>query len=341
MVTKIGINGFGRIGRNFTRALMERRTDLKLVAFNDPTGDNATHSKLLKYDSVRGFLPNVIVPTDRGISVDGFEIGRFAETDPSQVLWGDYDVDIVIEATGIFTNRADAEKHMRDGVKRTVISAPADDADATICMGVNDDTYNSAKHFVVSNASCTTNCLAHLVNVLHTEFGFKNGTINTVHAYTSDQSLHDVARNTRSGKADIRRMRAAGKNIVPSSTGAAKTIRLVIPGMEGKIDGKASRVPVEDGSITELSANLLTTVTREEVIRAFRKHADINPYLSTTEDDLVSSDILGNPDSCIFSETDTLVVDGTLVQVWGWYDNEWAYSNRLIDLCLLMAEKGL
>lgn len=324
------------------RAIMTgKHPELVVVAINDPAADNTIHAKNLKYDSVARTLPNHIVATERGIAIDGYEINRYAVADPSQVPWGAHDVDIVIEATGLFTNRTDASKHKRDSVKRVIISGPADDADITICMGVNDDKYDAGSHFVVSNASCTTNCLAQMAHVLHKEFVIARGLMLTTHAYTSDQALHDVAKSTRSGKADFRRMRAAAENIVPNSTGAARAIGLVIPDLKGKLDGKARRVPVSDGSLTDLIAILDTNVSVEEVNETFRRYAEGNPYLVVTEDELVSGDIIGNPASCVFSVPDTTLMGTSMLMVSGWYDNEWGYSNRLLDLASYMAERGL
>jgi glyceraldehyde 3-phosphate dehydrogenase len=336
MAVKVGINGFGRIGRSFTRALLARGggADVELVAVNDPFGDAHTMSFLLKHDSVGGVLPNRIEETDQGFGIDGREVRLLGETDPAQIPWGDLGVDVVIESTGVFTARDQAAGHLKGGAARVVISAPAGDADVTICMGINDGEYDSSRHQVISNASCTTNCLAPLVKVLNDAFGVERGLVTTVHAYTSDQSLLDIAKTSRKGKADLRRMRAAALSIIPSSTGAAKAIGLVVPELAGKLDGMAMRVPTPTGSLTDLVVTLTQEAGAEEVNAAFAKAADDPGYrgvLEYTEEPLVSSDIVGNPASCVFSAIDTMT-SGPQVKVLGWYDNEWGYSNRLIDI---------
>ncbi len=337
MTVRVGINGFGRIGRSFTRALLARHDDdqrVELVAVNDPFGDNDTMAFLLKHDSVGGVIPNEVTHSDAGFSIDGKAITKFAETDPSNIPWGDAGVDVVIESTGVFTSRDAAAGHLAGGARRVVISAPSGDADATICMGVNDDIFDAAAHQVVSNASCTTNCLAPMAQVLQAEFGLEQGFITTVHAYTSDQSLQDLAQKSRSGKADLRRMRAAALSIIPSSTGAAKAIGLVLPELKGKLDGLAMRVPTPTGSITDLVATLSREVSIEEVNAAFAAAAAspaTKGVLQYSVEPLVSADIVGNPSSCIFSSVDTMA-NGRQVKVLGWYDNEWGYSNRLVDL---------
>jgi glyceraldehyde 3-phosphate dehydrogenase len=291
-------------------------------------------SFLLKHDSVGGTIPNEVKETDGGFSVDGREVKKLESKDPGEIPWGDHGVDVVIESTGLFTAREKAAAHLGDSVQRVVISAPSGDADATICMGVNDSVFDSAQHTVISNASCTTNCLAPLAKVLHDSFGIEQGLMTTVHAYTSDQSLVDLAKSTRSGKPDLRRMRAAALSIIPNTTGAARAIGLVLPELQGKLDGTALRVPTPTGSITDLSASLSTPASVDEVNDAFAKAAADPSYrgvLEYSEEQLVSADIVGNPASCIYSAIDTMA-NGPLVKVLGWYDNEWGYSNRLIDL---------
>jgi len=341
MTVRVGINGFGRIGRSFTRALLARGdSDVELVAVNEPMGDTHTVAFLLKHDSVGGTLPNDIQGTDHGLSVDGREIQKLEVMDPAEIPWADHSVDVVVESTGLFTAREKAAGHLGGSVKRVIISAPSGDADATICLGVNDDVYDASAHTVISNASCTTNCLAPLAKVLNDAFGLEQGLMTTVHAYTSDQSLVDLARATRSGKPDLRRMRAAALSIIPSSTGAARAIGLVLPELKGKLDGTALRVPTPTGSITDLSANLATEASVDEVNEVFAKAAadpSFRGVLEYSEEDLVSADIVHNPASCIFSSVDTMA-NGRMVKVLGWYDNEWGYSNRLVDLAAFVGE---
>jgi glyceraldehyde 3-phosphate dehydrogenase len=336
MAVRVGINGFGRIGRSFTRALLDRGDEagVELVAVNDPMGDSHTVAFLLKHDSVGGTLRNDIRGTDDGISIDGRDIRKLEVLAPAEIPWSDHGVDVVIESTGLFTAREKAAAHLGGSVGRVIISAPSGDADATICMGVNDAVFDAAQHTVISNASCTTNCLAPLAKVLNDSFGLEQGLMTTVHAYTSDQSLQDIAKATRSGKPDLRRMRAAALSIIPSSTGAAKAIGLVLPELAGKLNGTSLRVPTPTGSITDLSANLGRSVTVAEVNAAFEAASNDKSYrgvLEYTEEPLVSADIVGNPSSCIFSAEDTMT-DDKMVKVLGWYDNEWGYSNRLVDL---------
>jgi len=335
MTIRVGINGFGRIGRSFTRALLSRGdAGVELAAVNDPMGDNHTMAFLLKHDSVGGTLSNSVEATDEGFAIDGRDVPRLSVMDPAEIPWQDHDVEVVIESTGLFTGRENAAKHLGGSVGRVVISAPSGDADATICMGVNDAVFDRAAHTVISNASCTTNCLAPLAKVLNDAFGIEQGLMTTVHAYTSDQSLVDLAKATRSGKPDLRRMRAANLSIIPNTTGAARAIGLVLPELKGKLDGTALRVPTPTGSITDLSANLAKPATIDEVNEAFAKAAADPSYrgvLEYSEEQLVSADIVGNPASCIYSAIDTMA-NGRMVKVLGWYDNEWGYSNRLIDL---------
>ncbi|MFI5047465.1 MAG: type I glyceraldehyde-3-phosphate dehydrogenase [Acidimicrobiia bacterium] len=342
MAVRVGINGFGRIGRSFTRALLARGADagVELVAVNDPMGESGTMAFLLKHDSVGGRLPNRIEALDHGIGIDGREIVKLEVTDPAEIPWSDHGVDVVIESTGIFTAREKAAAHLGGSVQRVVISAPSGDADATICMGVNDSVYDPAQHTVISNASCTTNCLAPLAKVLNDTWGIEQGLMTTVHAYTSDQSLVDLAKTTRSGKPDLRKMRAANLSIIPATTGAAKAIGVVLPELKGKLDGTSLRVPTPTGSITDLTAMLATEVTVDEINAAYEEAANDKSYrgvLEYTEEQLVSADIVGNPASCIFSAEDTMA-GGRMVKVLGWYDNEWGYSNRLVDLVAFVGE---
>jgi glyceraldehyde 3-phosphate dehydrogenase len=332
----VGINGFGRIGRSFYRAILARgAADVELVAVNDPFGDAHTMAFLLKHDSVARTLPQDVKFTDSGFSVAGApEVKKLGEREPSAIKWADEGVDVVIESTGLFTGRADAAGHLAGGAKRVIISAPSGDADATICMGVNDGVFDPAKHQVISNASCTTNCLAPMAKVLNDAFGIEQGFITTVHAYTSDQQLQDQATATRSGKPDLRRMRAAALSIIPSSTGAARAIGLVLPELKGRLDGISLRVPTPVGSITDLVATLETDADVESINRVFAKAANDSVFrgvLEYSDEPLVSADIVSNPASCIFSAVDTMV-NGRHVKVLGWYDNEWGYSNRLVDL---------
>ena len=341
MAVRVGINGFGRIGRSFTRALLSRGdSGVELVAVNDPMGDSHTLAFLLKHDSVGGTLANDIRGTEEGISIDGRDIRKLEVMDPGEIPWSDADVDVVIESTGLFTAREKAAAHLGGSVGRVVISAPSGDADATICMGVNDAVYDASQQTVISNASCTTNCLAPMAKVLNDAFGLEQGLMTTVHAYTSDQALQDLAKPTRSGKPDLRRMRAAALSIIPSSTGAAKAIGLVLPELAGKLNGTSLRVPTPTGSITDLSANLSREVSVADVNAAFEAASNDKSYrnvLEYSDEPLVSADIVGNPSSCIFSAEDTMS-DGTLVKILGWYDNEWGCSNRLIDIVAFVGQ---
>ncbi len=330
MTVRVGINGFGRIGRNFYRAALASGADLEVVAAND-LGDLATMAHLLKYDTILGRLDRPVETTDDGIKVGSQAIKILAERDPAALPWKDLGVDVVIESTGLFTKAADARKHIDGGAKKVVISAPAKDEDITIVMGVNDNLYDPARHAIISNASCTTNCLAPLAKVLHDAFGIERGLMTTIHAYTQDQNLQDGPHR------DLRRARAAALNIVPTSTGAAKAIGLVLPELKGKLDGYALRVPVPTGSATDLTVTLASETTVDEVKAAYRAAADgpLKGYLTYTEDPIVSSDIVTDPASCIFDAELTKVVTGdagSTVKVVGWYDNEWGYSNRLVDI---------
>jgi glyceraldehyde 3-phosphate dehydrogenase len=333
-VTAVGINGFGRIGRNFFRAALAS-PDIEIVGINDLT-DNATLAHLLKYDSILGRLGLEVSYTAETITVGGKTIKVFAERDPAALPWSSVGAEVVLESTGHFTKSADAKKHIAAGAKKVIISAPATDEDVTIVMGVNDDKYDAANHHIISNASCTTNCLAPMAKVLNDQFGIVRGLMTTIHAYTNDQVILDFPHK------DLRRARAAATNIIPTSTGAAKAISLVLPELKGKLDGYAMRVPVPTGSVTDLTVELAREVTAAEINAAMKAAATSGPlkgYLTYTEDPIVSSDIVTDPSSCIFDSGLTKVV-GTTAKVVGWYDNEWGYSNRLVDL-IKMVGRGL
>ena len=337
MTTRIGINGFGRIGRQVLRATMERHPDkLEVVAVND-LADSATNAHLFKYDTNYGVYPGEVHPHDRGIDIDGHFITSFSERDPAKLPWGDLGVDIVVESTGIFTDGQKAAGHIEAGAKKVIISAPATNVDATLVLGANEDTYDTSKHHVLSNASCTTNCVAMLIKVLNDSFGIKRGLMTTVHAYTNDQQILDQVHQ------DLRRARAAAQNIIPTSTGAAKAVGLVIPELDGKLHGMALRVPVPTGSITDFVADLNRSVTVEEVNAAYRDAANkgLAGLLEYTEDPIVSSDIKMNPHSCIFDALSTIILEGDMVKVLGWYDNEWGYSCRTSDLAAFLADQGI
>jgi glyceraldehyde 3-phosphate dehydrogenase len=323
---KVGVNGFGRIGRNFLRASLESGANFEIVGINDLT-DNATLAHLLKYDSILGRLNQPVTHTDTTITVGGRTIAVSAERDPANIPWGKLGVDIVVESTGIFTKATDAQKHISAGAKKVIISAPATDEDTTIVMGVNHQNYDSSKHNIISNASCTTNCLAPMAKVLNDEFGIVRGLMTTIHAYTNDQVILDFPHK------DLRRSRAAALSIIPTSTGAAKAISLVIPELKGKLDGFAMRVPVPTGSATDLTVELAKEVSVAEINAAIKKASEgsLKGYLTYTEDPIVSADIVTDPASCIFDAGLTKAI-GTQVKVVGWYDNEWGYSNRLVDL---------
>jgi glyceraldehyde 3-phosphate dehydrogenase len=321
----VGINGFGRIGRNFFRASLTN-PNINIVGINDLT-DNATLAHLLKYDSILGRLGLEVTYTDESITVGGKTIKVFAERDPANLPWAAVKAEVVIESTGHFTKAADAQKHITAGAKKVIISAPATDEDITIVMGVNHEKYDPANHHIISNASCTTNCLAPMAKVLDEKFGIVRGLMTTIHAYTNDQVILDFPHK------DLRRARAAATNIIPSSTGAAKAISLVLPQLKGKLDGFAMRVPVPTGSATDLTVELAKEATAAEINAAMKEAAQgsLKGFLTYTEDQIVSSDIVTDPSSCIFDAGLTKAI-GTTVKVVGWYDNEWGYSNRLVDL---------
>lgn len=332
MTVRVGINGFGRIGRNFFRAIAARGADIEIVAVND-LGSLTTMAHLLKYDSVLGVLPHTIEAVEGGISVDGKVLKVLTERDPKALPWGALGVDLVIESTGIFTDRAKAAMHLEGGAPLVIVSAPSNGADATIVYGVNHNDFKRGTHTVISNASCTTNCFVPMVKVLDDAFGVENGLMTTIHAYTGDQSLVDGPHS------DLRRARGAAINIVPTSTGAARATSLVLESMKGKLDGTSLRVPVPTGSITDFVANLKKPASVEEINAAFKAAAagPLKGILEYTDAPIVSSDIVTNSHSCIF-DSDLTMSMGSLVKVLGWYDNEWGYSNRLVDLALHVAK---
>ncbi len=328
MSVKVGINGFGRIGRNFLRASISF-DDIDIVAINDLT-DSKTLAHLLRYDSVHGIFNADVKSTDSSIMVNGKEIRVLAVTDPKDLPWRELDVDIVLESTGRFTDRAHATKHLDAGAGRVIISAPAKDPDVTVCIGVNEGMFDKTKHRIVSNASCTTNCLAPVAKVLHDEFGIVRGLMTTIHSYTNDQRILDLPHK------DLRRARAAAINMIPTTTGAAKAVGLVLPELKGKLDGMAIRVPTPNVSVVDLVAEMSRDVTAEEVNTALKKAADgqMKGILQYSEDPLVSTDLNGNPHSAIVDATLTKVIEGRMAKVIAWYDNEWGYSSRLRDLIL-------
>ena len=332
MTVRVGINGFGRIGRNFFRAIAARGADIEIVAVND-LGSLKTMAHLLKYDSVLGVLPNTIEAVDGGISIDGKVLKVLTERDPKALPWGALGVDLVIESTGIFTDRDKAAMHLEGGAPLVIVSAPSNGADATIVYGVNQNDFKRGTHKVISNASCTTNCFVPMVKVLDDAFGVENGLMTTIHAYTGDQSLVDGPHS------DLRRARGAAINIVPTSTGAARATSLVLESMKGKLDGTSLRVPVPTGSITDFVANLKKPASVEEINAAFKAAASgpLKGILEYTDAPIVSSDIVTNSHSCIF-DSDLTMSMGSLVKVLGWYDNEWGYSNRLVDLTLYVTK---
>jgi glyceraldehyde 3-phosphate dehydrogenase len=332
MAVKVGINGFGRIGRNLFRAAHEADSDLEFVAVNDLI-DAEMIAHLLRYDSVLGRFKGEIEVTDGGIRVDGTEIKVLNEKDPADLPWGDLGVEVVIESTGLFTKREDAQKHLDAGAKKVIISAPATDPDITVALGVNFDEYDPEKHNIISNASCTTNCLAPVAKVLNDTVGIERGLMTTIHAYTADQRLQDMPHK------DYRRARAAAVNLIPTSTGAAKAIGLVIPELQGKLNGVAIRAPVITGSLVDLTCDVGRETSVEEINGAMREAAEgpLQGILEYTEDPIVSTDIVTTPFSSIFDAEQTAVLDGRFVKVFSWYDNEWGYSNRCVEL----AEKVL
>jgi glyceraldehyde 3-phosphate dehydrogenase len=329
MAVRVGINGFGRIGRNVFRAAHERGADIEWLAVNDLV-DPKTIAHLLKYDSTYGPFPGEVKATDRGLVVNGQEIRVLAERDPASLPWGDLGADVVIESTGLFTDRENASKHIDAGAKKVVISAPATNPDTTVVLGVNfAEVYDREQHQVISNASCTTNCLAPVAKVLHETVGIKHGLMTTIHAYTADQRLQDMPHK------DLRRARAAAVNLIPASTGAAKAIGLVIPELNGKLHGFAIRAPVPTGSVVDLTVEAGRETSVDEINAALKAAADAGPLkglMLYTEDPIVSSDIIKNPASSIVDSQLTAVMDGTMVKVVSWYDNEWGYSNRVSDL---------
>jgi len=332
--TRVGINGFGRIGRNFLRAHAQRGGDFDIVAVND-IGDTKTMAHLLKYDSVLGPFPGSVEAADDSITVDGSRIAKLTFRDPAELPWADLGVDIAVESTGMFTKREQAEAHLTAGAQKVVISAPATDPDVTLVLGVNDEDYDPAEHTIVSNASCTTNCVAPMAKVLHDEFTIEQGFMTTIHAYTNDQRVLDLPHQ------DLRRARAAAINLIPTSTGAARAIGLVLPDLKGKVDGMSMRAPVPDGSVVDLVVRVGRETSVDEVNGVFRELADTGPLegiLRYTDEPIVSSDIVGSSYSCIF-DSELTMVSGTLVKVFGWYDNEWGYSCRLSDFVERMARK--
>jgi len=335
MAVKVGINGFGRIGRNVVRAALHRN-DIEFVAVNDLT-DTKTLAHLLKYDSVLGTLPVEIHAAEDAILVRGKRIKVFATKDPAQLDWDSVGAQIVIESTGKFTDAKDASKHIRGSVKKVIISAPAKNEDVTLVLGVNDGAYDAAKHSIISNASCTTNCLAPAVKVLHTAFGIEKGSMTTIHSYTNDQNVLDFPHK------DLRRARAAALNMIPTTTGAAKAIGLVMPELKGKLDGYSMRVPTPDVSVVDLVVLTSRPTTAEEVNAAFKAAAagPMKGILAYTDDPVVSTDMLHNPHSSIVDGQMTKVLDGNLLKVVAWYDNEWGYSCRVVDLIEFMVQKGL
>jgi glyceraldehyde 3-phosphate dehydrogenase len=329
MALKVGINGFGRIGRNFFRAATGQKADIDFVAVNDLTSP-ATLAHLLKYDSIMGRFPGSVEAKEDALVVDGKSIKVLSERDPGALPWADLGVEVVIESTGFFLDRESAGKHLAGGAKKVIISAPAKEPDITLVLGVNDGDYNKDEHHIISNASCTTNCLAPVCKVLLDEFGIEKGFMTTVHAYTNDQRILDLPHK------DLRRARAAAISLIPTTTGAAKAVSLVLPELKGRMDGMAMRAPTPDGSVVDLVAILGREVTKEEVNEAFKKYADtgaMKGILKYMEDPIVSIDIVGDPYSSIFDSQATMV-QGSMVKILSWYDNEWGYSNRLVDLCL-------
>ena len=337
MTTRIGINGFGRIGRQVLKATLERHPDdLEVVAVNDLT-DPETNAHLLKYDSTYGRFPGTVEALEDGLSIDGKHVKVVAERDPARIPWGDHGVDIVVESTGIFTDATKAAGHLEGGAKKVIISAPAKSEDLTVVLGVNDDTYDPGTHRIVSNASCTTNCIAPVAKVLHDRFNIRKGLMSTIHSYTNDQKILDQVHD------DLRRSRAAAANIVPTSTGAARAVGLALPELNGRIHGLAYRVPTTTVSIVDFTAEIDGDVTAEEINDAYREAAatSMKGILDVSDEPLVSSDFRGDPHSAILDSLSTIVIGGNMVKVLAWYDNEWGYSCRVSDLAQFMASKGL
>jgi glyceraldehyde 3-phosphate dehydrogenase len=330
---KVGINGFGRIGRNLFRAAYEADAELEFLAVNDIT-DTATLAHLLKYDSILGRFPGEVEATDAAIIVDGQEIKVLSERDPADLPWGDLGADVVIESTGLFTKREDASKHLDAGAKKVIISAPATDPDVTVALGVNFDAYDPDSHHIISNASCTTNCLAPVAKVLNDSVGIERGLMTTIHAYTADQRLQDMPHK------DLRRARAAALNLIPASTGAAKAVGLVLPELNGRLSGMAVRAPVPTGSVVDLTFEASRDTTVEEVNAAIREAAEgpMEGILAYTEDEIVSTDIVKDTHSSIFDAGQTIVMQGSFVKIFSWYDNEWGYSNRVVELAAKVLE---
>ena len=330
MTVRVGINGFGRIGRNFFRAVQETGADVEIVAFND-LGDDETQAHLLKYDSILGRFDKPVSVVEGGIKIGDQLVTSLAERDPAALPWKDLGVDVVVESTGLFTDATKAKAHLDAGAKKVIISAPGKNEDATFVIGVNEDSYDPASHHIVSNASCTTNCLAPMVKVLNDGLGIERGLMTTIHAYTQDQNLQDGPHK------DLRRARAAALNVIPTTTGAAKAVGLVLPELQGRLDGYSLRVPVPTGSITDLTFTASRETTADEVNQVVRTAAEgpLNGIITYTEDPIVSSDIVTDPASCIFDASLTKVI-GDQVKVFGWYDNEWAFSNRLVDITKLV-----
>ena len=337
MATRVGINGFGRIGRQVLRAIIERHVGkLEVVAVNDNT-DAKTNAHLFKYDSTYGRYPGTVEVTGTSIVIDGNEIRAFSESDPSNLNWGHEGVDIVVECTGVFTNAGRSAAHLESGAKKVIISAPASSEDITLVLGVNEHRYDPDKHNIISNASCTTNCIAPMAKVLNDSFGVEQGLMTTIHAYTNDQRMLD------GGHSDLRRARAGAVNIIPTSTGAARAVGIVLPELNGKLNGMALRVPTPTGSVTDFVATLKQPASAGEVNAAYREAAanGLNGILEYSEEPLVSSDIVRNPHSCILDALSTMTVGDNMVKVVGWYDNEWGYSCRTADLAAFIVDKGL
>ncbi len=337
MATRVGINGFGRIGRQVLRAIIERHPDKIQVAAVNDLSDTRTNAHLFKYDSNYGIYPGEVVAREDSIEIDGMSVTVLSERDPSKLPWGEIGADIVVESTGFFTDAGKASGHLEGGAKKVIISAPASGEDITLVLGVNDSAYDPARHNILSNASCTTNCIATMVKVLHDRFGVEQGLMSTIHAYTNDQKILDQVHS------DLRRARAAAVNIIPTSTGAARAVGLVLPELNGKLNGMAFRVPTPTGSVTDFVANIKRSASRDEINAAYREAAEngLNGILQYSEDPLVSTDIIKNPHSSRIDALSTMTVGDNLVKVVGWYDNEWGYSCRTADLAAFLVDKGI